>query len=66
MPGTAAEVPDGFAVTQVATGMTSVTRMELLPDGRILVLQQGGQIRVIENGVLRSTPFLTVDTDSFS
>src|SRR5215212_11584720 len=66
MPGTAAQVPDGFSATQVATGMTSVTRMELLPDGRILVLQQGGQIRVIENGVLRSTPFLTVDTDSFS
>src|SRR5215213_230052 len=65
-PSAAAEVPDGFVVTQVATGMTSVTRMELLPDGRILVLQQGGQIRVIENGVLRSTPFLTVNTDSFS
>src|SRR5215216_1055963 len=65
-PSDAAEVPDGFAVTQVATGMTSVTRMELLPDGRILVLQQDGKIRVIENGVLRSTPFLTLDVDSFS
>jgi glucose/arabinose dehydrogenase len=64
--GSANEVPDGFVITQVATGMTSVTRMELLPDGRILVLEQGGNIRVIENGVLRSTPFLTVDTDSFS
>src|SRR5205085_2804492 len=65
-PAIAAEVPDGFAVTQVATGMTSVTRMELLPDGRILVLEQGGNIRVIENGVLRSTPFLSLDVDSFS
>jgi glucose/arabinose dehydrogenase len=64
--GVASEVPDGFEVTQVATGMTSVTRMELLPDGRILVLEQGGNIRVIENGVLRPTPFLTVDADSFS
>src|SRR5919106_2347778 len=64
--GSAAAVPDGFAVTQVATGMTSVTRMELLPDGRILVCQQDGKIRVIENGVLRSTPFLTIDADSFS
>jgi glucose/arabinose dehydrogenase len=64
MTGLAAEVPDGFVVTQVATGMTSVTRIELLPDGRILVLEQGGNIRVIENGVLRSTPFLTVDADS--
>src|ERR1044072_4558311 len=62
----AAEVPDGFVVTQVATGMTSVTRMELLPDGRIVVLEQGGNLRVIENGVLRAAPFLTVDADSFS
>jgi glucose/arabinose dehydrogenase len=64
--GVAAEVPEGFSVTQVATGMTSVTRMELLPDGRILVLEQAGNIRVIENGVLRPTPFLTVDADAFS
>jgi Glucose/sorbosone dehydrogenases len=62
----AAEVPDGFVVTQVATGMTSVTRMELLPDDRILVCEQGGNLRVIENGVLRAEPFLTVDADSFS
>ncbi|HWF88465.1 MAG TPA: PQQ-dependent sugar dehydrogenase, partial [Pyrinomonadaceae bacterium] len=61
-----AQVPDGFTVTQVATGMTSVTRMALLPDGRILVLEQGGKVRIIENGVLRSTPYLTVDADSFS
>src|SRR3712207_403796 len=66
MPAVAAEVPEGFTVTQVATGMTSVTRMALLPDGRILVCEQGGTIRVIENGVLRSTPFLTIDVDFFS
>jgi glucose/arabinose dehydrogenase len=62
----AQQLPDGFVATQVATGMTSVTRMELLPDGRILVCEQSGRIRVIENGVLRSTPYLTVDADSFS
>src|SRR5829696_150606 len=66
LPATAAEVPEGFILTQVATGMTSVTRMVLLPDGRILVCEQSGNLRVIENGVLRSTPFLTVDADSFS
>src|SRR5215813_7854683 len=64
---TASFIPDGFTQTQVVTGMIGVTRMVLLPDGRILVCEQAGNIRVIENGVLRSTPFLTiVDTDSFS
>src|SRR5215213_10033515 len=62
----AQQLPDGFVATEVATGMTSVTRMELLPDGRILVCEQSGKLRVIENGVLRSTPYLTVDADSFS
>src|SRR5215213_6827757 len=66
LPAVAAEVPDGFTASQVATGMTSVTRMALLPDGRILVCEQSGILRVIENGVLRSTPYLTVDADSFS
>ena len=66
LPATAAEVPTGFTVSQVATGMTSVTRMALLPDGRILVCEQSGKLRVIENGVLRSTPYLTIDADSFS
>src|SRR5262245_42432804 len=53
LPVVAAEVPEGFTVTQIATGMISVTRMALLPDGRILVCEQSGKIRVIENGVLR-------------
>src|SRR5689334_15391601 len=66
LPAAAAEVPEGFTVTQIATGMISVTRMALLPDGRILVCEQSGKIRVIENGVLRSTPYLTIDADSFS
>src|SRR5215204_3120141 len=45
LPAMAAEVPEGFIVTQVATGMTSVTRMALLPDGRILVCEQSGNVR---------------------
>jgi len=53
LPVFAAAVPEGFTVTQVATGMISVTRMALLPDGRILVCEQSGKVRVIENGVLR-------------
>src|SRR6185369_13937691 len=66
LPVAAAEVPTGFTVTQIATGMISVTRMAVLPDGRILVCEQSGKIRVIENGVLRATPYLTIDADSFS
>jgi len=34
--------------------------MAFAPDGRHFVCQQGGQVRVIENGGLLSTPFTTV------
>ena len=36
--------------------------MDFAPDGRLFVCQQGGQLRVIENGVLPATPFVTVTT----
>ncbi len=38
--------------------------MAFAPDGRLFVCQQGGQLRVIENGVLLSTPFVTVTVNA--
>ena len=38
--------------------------MEIAPDGRIFVCEQGGRLRVIKNGALLSTPFLTLNVDS--
>jgi len=60
----AAALPAGFAETQVAAGLSSPTAMSFAPDGRLFVCQQGGQLRVIKNGALLATPFLTVNTDS--
>src|ERR1051325_2325070 len=60
----AATVPTGFSDSLVAAGLTNPTAMALAPDGRIFVCEQGGKLRVIKNGVLLSTPFLTVTVDS--
>ena len=60
----AATVPSGFTDTVVASGLTVPTAMALAPDGRIFVCQQGGALRVIKNGALLPTPFLTVTVDS--
>ncbi len=60
----AATVPTGFTDTVVASGLNTPTAMALAPDGRIFVCQQGGALRVIKNGVLLPTPFLTVTVDS--
>mgnify|MGYP003575554684 CR=1 FL=1 len=37
--------------------------MEIAPDGRIFVCQQGGALRVIKNGALLPTPFMTLTVD---
>ena len=58
-----ATLPSGFTETAI-TGLSNPTAMEIAPDGRIFVCQQGGSLRVIKNGVLLSTPFLTVTVDS--
>lgn len=60
----AATVPAGFTDAVVAAGLTNPTAMALSPDGRIFVCQQNGALRVIKNGALLPTPFLTVTVDS--
>ncbi|HJY29846.1 MAG TPA: PQQ-dependent sugar dehydrogenase [Pyrinomonadaceae bacterium] len=59
-----ATVPTGFTDTLVANGLNNPTAMAFAPDGRIFVCEQGGRLRVIKNGVLLSSPFLTVTVDS--
>lgn len=52
-----------FETSQVA-GLADVTKMAFAPDGRLFVLQKTGQVRIIENGVLLPTPFLTLAVDT--
>src|SRR5215211_7200772 len=58
-----ATLPAGFTETAIS-GLSNPTAMEIASDGRIFVCQQGGALRVIKNGALLSTPFLTVSVDS--
>ena len=58
----AATLPAGFTETQIS-GLTNPTAMAIAPDGRIFVCLQGGQLRVIKNGALLPTPFVTVTVD---
>ena len=59
----AATLPAGFSETRLATGLSNPTAMSVAPDGRIFICQQGGQLRVVKNGSLLGTPFLTVSVD---
>jgi glucose/arabinose dehydrogenase len=65
LPATAATLPAGFTETQVGGNLSgSPTAMAFAPDGRLFVCQQGGQLRVIKNGSLLSTPFVGLTVDS--
>jgi glucose/arabinose dehydrogenase len=57
-------LPAGFTETPVATGLNRPTTFEFAPDGRIFIAEQGGQIRVVKNGALLPTPFLSLNVDS--
>ncbi len=61
----AATLPTGFSESPVATGLSNPTAMAFAPDGRLFVCEQGGQLRVIKNGALLPTPFLTATVNAF-
>ena len=60
----AATLPAGFSETLVANGLSSPTSMDFAPDGRLFVCLQGGQLRVIKNGSLLPTPFVSLTVNS--
>lgn len=63
-PALAATLPAGFTETLVTGGLSAPTAMDIAPDGRIFVTQQGGAVRVIKNGALLPAPFLSLTVDS--
>lgn len=61
----AATLPSGFVETQITgNGLSNTTAIALHPDGRIFVCQQTGELRVIKNGVVLPTPFVTLPVNS--
>lgn len=50
--------------TGFITGLSDATAFAQAPDGRLFVAKQTGAMRVVKNGVLLPTPFLTLTVDS--
>lgn len=57
-------MPTGFSESVFTTGLSAPTATAFAPDGRLFVCQQGGRLRVIKNGVLLATPFVTLSVNS--
>lgn len=51
-------LPDGFSSEVVASGFDVPTAFDFLPDGRILVAEKDGLVRVIEDGRVMAVPLL--------
>lgn len=54
------EVPDGFVLEAVATGLNGPTDMAFAPNGRVFVTEITGRVRVIDRGNLLPTPFIDI------
>lgn len=64
LPTVAQTLLPGFSRVQVGGAISSPTVMAFAPDGRIFVAQQGGALRVIKNGTLLTTPFVSLTVNS--
>jgi len=58
--------PPALALSAFVSGLASPLGMEAPNDGtgRLFVVQQGGQIRIIQNGALVATPFLDLSPNA--
>lgn len=64
-PATAAvSVPTGFVAEEYVSGLNSPTAMAFAPDGRLFICEQGGQVRVVKDGQLLSTLYLSLTVNS--
>lgn len=60
---TTAESVDGLEIETIVTGLDTPWEVAFLPDGRVLVTERPGEIRVIEDGELREEPYATLPVD---
>src|SRR5688572_23072700 len=57
-------LPANFQRVQVTASLSNPTAMAFTPDGRVLICQQSGQLRVVKNGSLLSTPAVTLSVNT--
>ncbi|WP_426730127.1 PQQ-dependent sugar dehydrogenase [Myxococcus faecalis] len=53
-----------FADSVFVTGLRGPTTMTFAPDGRLFISEKSGALRVVQNGQLLATPFMTLAVDT--
>ena len=59
-PAGASMLPEGFAETRIAAGLTRPTALQVAADGRLFIAEQGGRVRIVRDGALLPDPFVTL------
>ena len=54
----------GFERAVVVSGLNTPVDSRFLPDGRIVVAEKGGAIKIVEDGVLREQPLITLSVNT--
>ncbi len=54
-------LPTSYRIEKLLTGLDRPTQLATTPDGRLLVTQQAGAVRVVQDGRLLDEPFVSVD-----
>lgn len=54
----------GFERAVVASGLNSPVDFRWLPDGRIVVAEKGGAIKIVDNGTVRTQPVITLSVNT--
>ena len=55
------DIPEGLVVETVVEGLEVPWDLAFTPDGRILVTERPGRIRVVVDGVLQEEPYATIE-----
>ncbi len=50
----------GLSLKEVVTGLNAPVFLTHAGDSRLFIVEQGGRIRIVENGQLRGIPFLDI------
>ncbi|MFT6747712.1 MAG: glucose/arabinose dehydrogenase [Glaciecola sp.] len=58
-------IKNGFIAELVTDNIENPTSMDMAQDGRIFVSEKGGNIKIIENGILLANNFLELDVDIY-
>jgi glucose/arabinose dehydrogenase len=54
-------LPAGYRIETVLAGLDRPSALAATPDGRLLVAEQAGTVRIVEDGRLLSEPFVSLD-----